>query len=283
MLSTDVWLEAAQRANLKLGSRRRFQHNCGPGDVVLVTATVKGLHAYCFRCNESRLIRRELSLAEKIAAIKAQEQALEELRECKLPSDFTLEIPQEHAVWLYKASITKAQAKELGIGWSAGLQRIVLPVYGDDGELAFIQARAVKPGQTPKYLNTRGANAAKALFQTAAIEAGTPFVVITEDMLSAIRCGLYGPAVALCGVSVSEAKALRLLKARTLLCWLDPDPAGQKAMRKFIRAVSLLHPDVRLVHSEKDPKLLTNARIWEHIERTLNATRDNSVTDAVQP
>lgn len=281
MLSKDVWFDAATRANLSIGQRRRFRHNCGPGDVVLVTHQLDGLHAYCFRCDDARVERRELSLAEKVAALKARETALSELRHCNLPSDFTPEIPPEYAVWLYKASITKDQARELGFGWSPGLQRIILPVYGDDGELAFIQARAVKQGQQPKYLNTAGANAASALFQTSTIDSGTPFVVVTEDMLSAVRCGAYGASAALCGVSANDAKVLKLLPAKVLLCWLDPDPAGQKAMRKFIRAASLLHPDVRLVHSEKDPKLLSNAQIKQHIERTLNAVRNNAAADAL--
>lgn len=271
MLSSAVWLEAAKRSNLKPGQRRRFGHDCGAGDVVLVTCSIQGLSAHCFRCGESRLERRELSLADKVQALKARDTALDEFQKCQLPSDYTLDIPQEYAVWLYKASIRKAQAQELGIGWSPGLQRIVLPVY-HGGELAFVQARAVKPGQSPKYLNSKGRHAGKALFQTAAIDAGAPFAVITEDMLSAIRCGLYGPAAALCGVAVNDSKALKLLGAKVLLCWLDPDPAGQKGMRKFLRALSLMHPDVRTVHSAKDPKLLTDLEIKQHIERTLGCS-----------
>lgn len=269
MLTKDVWYEAATRANLKLGQRRRFKHNCGEGDVVLVTAELKGLSAYCFRCDDSILVTRQLSLKEQAEQLKARTQSHEEFRACQLPSDYTLDIPSQYAVWLYKASIRKAQARELGIGWSPSMQRILLPVYDDDGELAFVQARAVKEGQVPKYLNTKGRNAGSALFMTSAITPQSEFVVITEDMLSAIRCGRYGPACALCGVSVSNAKILRMIRAKILLCWLDPDPAGQKGMRKFIKSLALLHNDIRLIRSTKDPKFLTDEEIEQYIKGAL--------------
>lgn len=271
LLSKDVWYEAATRANLKLGQRRRFKHNCGDGDVVLVTSELAGLSAYCFRCDDRLTIRRELSLADKIAALKARTQSTNEFRACQLPSDYTLDIPPQYAVWLYKASIRKAQARELGIGWSPSMQRILLPVYNSAGELAFVQARAVMKGQQPKYLNSNGQNAGATLFMTSAINAQTTFCVFTEDMLSAIRCGLYAPSCALCGVSLNNAKLLKILPAKTILIWLDPDPAGQKAMRKCIKQLSLLHDDVRVIHSDKDPKFLTDLEIKQHIERTLNA------------
>lgn len=238
-----------------------------------MTSELVGLSAYCFRCDDHITIRRELSLAEKAAALKARTLAHKEFRQCQLPSDYTLDIPPEYAVWLYKASIRKAQARELGIGWSPSMQRILLPVYDVSGNLAFVQARAVKPYQQPKYLNTQGQNAGSVLFMTSAIDAGVPFCVITEDMLSAIRCGLHGPACALCGVSVSDAKALRILDAQVLLCWLDPDPAGQRGMRKFIRALSLLHSDVRLIHSAKDPKFLSDEEIRSHIQEALDGCK----------
>lgn len=279
MLSKDVWFDAATRANLKVGERRRFGHNCGQGDVVIVTAQLDGLSAYCFRCDEHVKLRKELSLAEKLQAIKAREQAHSEFKRCELPRDFTPEIPPEHAVWLYKASVTKDQARKLGFGWSPGMKRIVIPVYDEFGQLAFIQARATNfPYQTPKYLNTSGANAGRVLFQTEEITEDTAFVVVTEDILSAVRCGKFGAAAALCGVSVNNSKALRLTKAKTILCWLDPDPAGQEGMRKLMGLLRLMHSDVRKVVSDKDPKLLSDSAIHSHIMRVLNGRqpRDNS-------
>lgn len=270
MLSPALWQERALRDRLSVGMRRRYPHDCGAGDVVLVTAETDGLHAYCFRCDDTAVIRRTMSIKEQVAALNAKTKAEGEFKEGKLPFDYTLDIPEQHALWLYKASIRKAQARELGIGWSKSMQRIILPVYDEDKNLAFVQARAVNKGQQPKYLNSKGSAAGHTLFMTSTINAGTDFVIITEDMLSAIRCGRYGAACALCGVSVNDYKVHSILQAKTVICWLDPDPAGQKGMRKFIKLVSLLHNDVRRINSEKDPKFLTNEQIRRHIDAVRN-------------
>jgi DNA primase len=266
MLSPAIWKERALRDKLTLGMRRRYPHDCGAGDVVLVNAEADGLHAYCFRCDDAAVVPRAMSIKEQVAALNAKKSSEDEFRAGKLPSDYTLDIPEHHALWLYKASIRKAQARELGIGWSPSMQRIILPVYDRAKNLAFVQARAVNKGQQPKYLNSKGSAAGSTLFMTSTINAGTEFVIITEDMLSAIRCGRYGAACALCGVSVNDYKIHNILEAKTLMVWLDPDPAGQKGMRKFIKWVSLLHNDVRLIHSLKDPKFLTDAQIRRHID-----------------
>lgn len=269
MLSKDIWHEAAIRANLSIGQSRRFRHSCGDGTVVQVSMTMKGLSAYCHRCNDSLLVRRELSLAEQVAELKARNESYSAFSQCQLPSDYTLDIPPQYAVWLYKASIRKAQAREHGIGWSPSMQRILLPVYSSSGELAFVQARAVKTGQLPKYINTKGQAASTSLFMTSTINSGTPFAIITEDILSSIRTGRYAPSCALCGTSVNDSKILKLLDAQVLLVWLDPDGAGTRGTHKFIKALCLLHDDVRIIKSAKDPKFLTDSEIQQHIERSL--------------
>lgn len=271
MLSPDIWKEQALRANLRVGMRRRFGHDCGAGDVVLVTAETDGLSAYCFRCNDGDFIPSELSFQDKVKNLQDKVRSSAEFTVCQLPFDYTLDVPEKHAVWFYKASIRKAQARELGIGWSPSMQRIIIPVYADDGSLAFMQARAVLPGQI-KYINSKGAAAGKTLYQTHRINAETPFVVVTEDMLSAVRCGVYGHAAALCGVAASPTKMLILCQAKQILLWLDPDAAGNTAMMKLRRSLGVMHGDVRVIHSKKDPKLLPD----REIRRLIDAARDHA-------
>lgn len=269
MLSKDIWFDAATRANLAVGRSRRFGHSCGEGDVVKVSHTALGLEAYCFRCNDSIKIRRELSLKEKVALLKSVQKSTEEFKACTLPHDFTYDIPDFAGIWLYKAAVTKEVAKGYGIGWSPSMQRVLLPVYDADNNLAFVQARAVKRGQLPKYLNSYGKSAGSTLFLTESINQNTPHVVITEDILSAIRCSKYSASAALCGTSVNDKKMFLLLSAKTLLIWLDPDPAGQKGIRKFIKALALLHSDIRIIRADKDPKFLTNNQIQTCIKEAM--------------
>lgn len=266
MLDTEVWLEQAQRAQLKPGQRRRFDHNCGAPGSVLVTASVNGLSAWCFRCGESCVINKELSLAEKAELVRERKKGYESFRESKLPHDFTLEVPAAGLNWLSAGGIRLGELRKLGIGYSKSMQRLIIPVYGTDGTLAFTQARAIQDGASPKYLNSGGSAAANTLFQTAPLRG---LVVVTEDILSAVRCGRYYPSAALCGVSLSDYKSLALLKADTILCFLDPDPAGQKGMRKFIKRMSVLHSDIRKVQAHADPKNLSNKELYETIQGVL--------------
>lgn len=148
------------------------------------------------------------------------------------------------------------------------MQRIILPVHGPDGALAFTQARAIQDSQTPKYINSGGSAASRSLFSTHGADSFDT-VCVTEDMLSAIRCGRYVAGAALCGVSLSDAKLVRLLRFKTILCFLDPDPAGQRGMRKFIKRMSVLHPNVKRLTGRADPKNLSNKELYETIQGGL--------------
>lgn len=272
MLDTALWLEKAQRSNMKVGERRRFPHTCGEGDPVLVTAEVDGLHAWCFRCAESRKVLKELSLAEKAQILRQRTQSDQDMKACRLPFDYTLDIPAKHAVWLYKASIRKVVAESYGIGWSPSQGRIILPVYDDAGELAFMQARRMEGQDGPKYRNSYGANAGKVLFQTRTIAPGEPFVIVTEDMLSAIRTDFLAPSAALCGVSLSLSKRLILAQAKTILMFLDPDKAGIDGSKKAVRDMQYIHNDVRIVTARDDPKRITHKEIREAVAKVYKET-----------
>lgn len=269
MLSNAVWLEQAQRSNMQLGQRRRFGHDCGPGKVVLVSREYDGLHAHCFRCDDTTVHQMQTSMTAVSAALRARAEELFSAR-VALPSDFTLDIPEQHAVWLYKASILKEQARRYGIGWSKELGRIILPVYTPAKELAFIQARAVDfPKQQPKYLNNAGAAAKRALFLADENPVRRDVLVFTEDILSAIRVGRFCEAGAICGVRVNDYVLSILSRYKTIILWLDPDTAGVSGMRKAAKLIELYHDDVRRILSQRDPKLLTNRAIEAHLTEVL--------------
>ena len=265
MLDTAKWLEQAERANMKVGERRRFPHTCGVGDPVLVSMQKDGLHAWCFRCDDRYHKPKQRSLREQAELMRDRAQSTQEFKKCQLPFDYTLDIPDDAAIWLYKASIRKATARQYQIGWSPSMQRIILPVFDDSGDLAFMQARRMDGGQGPKYLNSFGANAGRVLFQTHRIDSESTIAILTEDMLSAIRCSFLGPSAALCGVSLSRAKRLIVTQAKTVLIFLDPDKAGQEGSLKAKKALSVLHPDVRIVTARDDPKRLTSKEIYEAV------------------
>jgi DNA primase len=204
--------------------------------------------------------------------------ALQTTRSVELPKDFTLNIPSDEAIWLYKAGIGADLARFYGIGYSLYLSRIVVPVY-EDGQLTAFTAR-LQHGK-PKYIE-------KSIDPTATVfvaaqstllpsfrdwAAGTgPDCVILEDNLSAIRVGrCVRRAVSLMGTSASHsqlAKALRRTSGddaaiRKVSIWLDPDKAGRSASRSLTSVLRLQGYAVQEITSVKDPKFYTNREIKE--------------------
>jgi DNA primase len=132
--------------------------------------------------------------------------------------------------------------------------RIAFPLADERGRVLGFGARAMKPDQQPKYLNTSdgevfhkgrivyGADLARA----AAAKAGR--VVLVEGYTDVIALHQAGvpEVVAQMGTALTEAQvdAVARLAPRALLC-LDPDSAGQASAKRGLDALS------KLMESEK--------------------------------
>lgn len=116
--------------------------------------------------------------------------------------------------------------------------RLIIPIARESGSVIAFGARALQPGQQPKYLNspeTSIYSKARTLYglslsKRAIREAG--YAVMVEgyfDLAQAVQAGVT-PVVASCGTAVSEQQ-VRLLKRFTskVIVSFDPDPAGKGA------------------------------------------------------
>ena len=116
--------------------------------------------------------------------------------------------------------------------------RLVVPIARDTGSIIAFGARALQPGQQPKYLNSRETpiySKARTLYglhlsKSAIRKAG--YAVLVEgyfDLAQAVQAGVT-PVVAACGTAVSEQQ-VKLLKRFTskVIVSFDPDPAGDGA------------------------------------------------------
>lgn len=247
------------------GGKVRMQH-CGDDKSMIVSRDGSRLHAYCFRCglnecdNAGQLTFAELEARRKAEAkYKAYKQPI-------LPSDFTKDIPKEGRVWLYKAAVYGPLLDKYNIGWSPRMARVILPIYDRAGKLLGTQARAVMPGQKPKYLTSMPA---PAVFYTHCTET----VVLVEDILSAIRVGVHASCIALLGTCTPVHIVLPRLQENghtSVLCWFDPDRAGDKAWDTMSKQLQLAGYAVRRVRADKDPKLYSRREIGEILGRYLD-------------
>lgn len=222
--------------------------------------------AHCFRCNDSAFIKDERTLAERIAALAQAKVADAEAIKPELPQPRERDVqqwPKAARVWLYKAGLSNDAIERLGFYWHPVTQRVVMPVF-DDGELVYWQARSLNPN-VPKYINpavVRGTVVPR-------YGRGGPCIVLTEDILSAVKVGYVNEAWSIMGTSLPDKVALQLVQAaRPVLVMLDPDDAGRKGTAKIIDQLRLLGLQVGTFMGRADPKLLS----LKEIECALTST-----------
>ena len=257
------WLEVAKR--LPAGHKTRMDCDCGSssGNTLLVSHNAKGYSCYCFSCGEQDFEHKGvLSLTERKELQELNDQTKVRITSVELPEDCAKDFPLEARLWLYSAGITPHKAVEVGIRYSPSYKRVVLPVYNPQGDVTWYQMRAVFPGQTPKYHQPSAERDTVMYLSHPQVATGT--IVVTEDIVSAIRVGEVTPAASLLGTKITTAQAAYLGQFDKVLVWLDNDRAGIQGAAKVRKALELL-TETRNITSELDPKKYSSVQIEEII------------------
>jgi hypothetical protein len=262
----DDWLEVARR--LPVGRKARLTHDCGEGKVVIASHNEQGYSAYCFRCGNLGFEGKGYQTLEELNRIAELNAQANQVHSVDLPKDYTLDIPAEQSRWLLKAGISVYRAAKCGIGWSPSLSRVIIPLFDDRGGLLYWQGRAVLRGQTPKYINPP-VSKQELLYWCKPEKADLSRVVVTEDILSAIRVGRHLPAASILGTKLSTKQAGQLSAYDRVEFWLDPDDAGREGAQKGCRTLNLA-THARQVDSEHDPKNHSDREIREILGLTPN-------------
>lgn len=259
----EDWLTIAKRLPLNTSTRTRC---CKDDRSAIISASLEGYRFYCFRCGCSRFVERAEGIT--VHDFAEANKAVEKLH-CKMPNDACGELPIEGLNWLRKAGIDEDLRREYNICYSPTFKRVLLPSYDSSGRLTYLQARAVFDGQTPKYANQAAVK--KPLFHSH--QAVTSEVVLTEDILSAIKVGQVFSAISLLGTKPVDTLLPALMPFDEVFVWLDPDDAGINGSIKIAHYCSLLGKPVYRVHSDKDPKYYSKQEIKQFIERSRSGTR----------
>lgn len=259
MLPYDEWLSEAEK--LPEGRSERVGHLCGEGDVLIVEHTRDGYRAYCHRCHESGWKPHgRQSLAKQLLNWENADAELANKTFVNLPSDFTTTIPAAGLLWLSRGGITQHLCNKYNIGYSEYYSRVFLPVYMDSS-LVYYQARAVHKGQTPKYINPRTDKSS--IRFTSLQNSDKPTIVVTEDILSAIRVGEVNGfrGCSILGTTASAADINYINSYSKIVLWFDPDAAGRACTRALSRSLGLFGMDCRVIRSTKDPKTYTHREL----------------------
>lgn len=240
-------------------------HDCGSSDALAEYTTA----TYCFSCGTHTSKVYKKSCGAQMEDVPGPDEPL------VVPRKATSRMTMDAIRWLWKYDISDEQIALYGIKYVAegvflGMSnqeiyyrnRVFLPCYGDQGDIKFYQLRSIDK-QEPKYY-TAGK---KDLFISKQFQ--TQYVVLVEDMLSAIRVGELASCIGLMGTSLDDKKALTIAsKYDMILIWMDGDKAGREASKKLKKKLELL-ADVVEIKTDRDPKCHKIAEIEGNISVAL--------------
>lgn len=264
------WEDVKEYATpLKLGeSTYAPHHGCTPNNKLWILHHRDGYNFYCNKCSAKGYKRKGiLSFSELALRNVEDEETFSKVVE--LPEDINYDVkswPIDARVWLYLADVRDKQIKEYGIGYSPKLHRVILPVYNENKKLLMWQGRGLSEHQT-KYYNVFGYGRNELLFKswikdTSITTPNKDLIVVTEDILSAIRVGSVTPSVASLGTSLSLAQINVLGKYDKVIIWYDDDKGGKMGSLKGLNKLKVI-TEVVTVRTNQDPKKLSKQEIEE--------------------
>lgn len=234
-----------------VGKQLRLNHaECPAGRDTKARLYVKNtgdaLLAYCHNCGNHAVRRvhrgvRHKDLLDQL--LNEHDEVVSKTKEVELPADTNhdpLCFSFEARSWLYVAGLTDADITRFKIGYSNSWGRVILPVYNGDGKLVFWQGRNTNCPAATKYVSCKGAE--KPVFLAESSTTPNNYLVIVEDMLSAIRCCQKGAVsgLALLGTNGPDNLPQLLHRHSHIAVWLDNDTAGRRKASELYARVKLL-------------------------------------------
>ena len=214
-------------------------------------------HEFCFACQYFV----DAPIEEKLKQFNPEENMKK--TGLFLPFDCSVNFPEDVLSRLSSWGISEKDIKDHSFLWSNSRKVLVMPVYGINNELLMYQERSWDLGQR-KYL-TYGQKSDILHILTPPNDPNCRDVIIlTEDLISAIRVSKYKPAMPVWGSDIALKTIRRLASQFNVVgVWLDPD-MKLKAVKDVLR-ISQYVPAF-FIGSSLDPKFYQLDRIKEHID-----------------
>ena len=222
--------------------------NCGSSDA-------RGIWSdgsqYCFSCKsyqpptslDSFTLKRKKATSSYIA----------------LPEDAIPYLPDFVKAWLNKYSLTDAEIKLINPLWSFSRSSLIFPVYAN-GVLLMYQERYFGEEKRPKYLTYGYKGDVMHLLGNHS----ESMVVITEDLISAVKVSTVMNSMPVWGSNLSLKDATRLSKRfKHLVLWLDMNKASD-SLKMASKYAPLFDSSVSVV-TELDPKEYSHDEIRDRI------------------
>ncbi len=239
----------------------------------VVTRSESGFLMWCHKCHTKRFIKNGVPSFRQCVKNLRDRKKLQP-HECEastavtkvivLPEDYTTEIPNTGLAWLALYNVTPEEQARYRFGYSPSLDRLIIPVYTENGDLCFWQGRRLSSDSSrPKYLNISLGRTDIKFY----INNNSPTTVVVEDVLSALAVARAGyNSVSLLGSYVNDSIVEFLVRLGTrCVVWLDPDKRRESlCVTKRLRGLGL--QSVSLVLPDKDPKDYTPDEVRTYVK-----------------
>ena len=221
-------------------------------------------HSHCFSCGftiSNGVISRFRQRISSTRELDKQKSGL------YLPEDCDTVYPSVALDWIEQYELTKTDLLNNNALWSESSQRLIFPVYGDSGLLAY-QGRYFGPPSSGKpYPKWYGKGDLGSTFNILGRSSSSK-LVLTEDIISAIKCSKFCLAMPLYGSHVGVVRFKRLYslygKTLTVSVYLDPDKRKEAVLEA--RRGTLVGLNTETIFSDKDPKEHTYEELKEILE-----------------
>ncbi|WP_300924687.1 toprim domain-containing protein [uncultured Clostridium sp.] len=136
---------------------------------------------------------------------------------------------------MFQRKLTEEIINQFDIGFDKKTNCVTFPVYNKEGKCLFVIKRNVS---FKKFYIPSGID--KEIFGLNQIPKNCKEIVICESVFNALTSWVYGkPAIALFGTgSKEQIETIKNLPVRKIILAFDGDEAGQKADKKFRKALS---------------------------------------------
>ena len=172
-----------------------------------------------------------------------------------LPSDFTREVPTAGWRWLLQYGLTHTYWKD-HIGYSEKEQRLYFTI---GNPIRFSQGRDL----TGEHVKWKTYGKPHDVVTVLGDKAESPCTVLVEDIISAHKVSQVTRCIPLFGTAIMSPVIQYLSTTKEpIVLWLDADQLPQ--MKKKVSRLAVFLPnDIRVAHTEKDPKCYSIKEIRE--------------------
>ena len=183
----------------------------------------------------------------ELKKIEIKNNKKEEIKPIKYISEEELASYRFYHPYMFQRKLTEEIINKFDIGFDKKTNCVTFPVYDKNNKCLFVVKRNVsfKKFYIPPDID-------KQIFGLNQIPKDCNELIICESVFNALTCWVYGkPAIALFGTGSSkQIETIKNLAVRKIILAFDGDEAGQKADKKFRKALNM----VKLVKSYHLPQ-----------------------------